>query len=70
MKKYLFLILSSAIMFACSGNKQQAEEAPEAVKEQVQVVEQSVQKLDESIKSTADEFEKQQTEIDSLLNNL
>jgi outer membrane murein-binding lipoprotein Lpp len=70
MKKYLFLVVSSVLMFACSGNKQQVDEAPEVVQEQIQAVEQSVEKLDESIKSSSDEFEKQQSEIDSLLNNL
>jgi peptidoglycan hydrolase CwlO-like protein len=70
MKKYLFLIPFLGLMFSCSEDKKQTEMTPAELQEQIEVIEKSTQNLDESIHSSEHEMEKQQNEIDSLLNNI
>ncbi|MGD9932006.1 MAG: hypothetical protein AB7U05_18450 [Mangrovibacterium sp.] len=70
MKKSFYLIPVLALMFSCSGEKQQTEKSTEVLQEEIEAIEKSTQQLDEAIKSSDDEIEQTQSEIDSLLSNI
>lgn len=70
MKKLFLLVPIFGLLFSCSGEKKQTEQAAEDLQEQVESIEQSTQQLDEMMDSSADELEKTQAEIGSLLNNI
>ncbi|MFO7722256.1 MAG: hypothetical protein R6V49_03440 [Bacteroidales bacterium] len=61
MKKLFLALAISAILAACGGNAEQAEEP---------VVSPEVIELEQTTKSTSDEAEALEAEADSLLNNL
>lgn len=70
MKKLFGIISLIGILFSCSGEKKQTETTNIQLQEQIETIEKTTQQLDETIKSSIDELEKHQNQIDSLLNNL
>lgn len=70
MKKLFLLVPIFALLYSCSGENKQTEQAAEDLQQQVESIEQSTQQLDEVMDSSADELEKTQAEIDSLLNDI
>ncbi len=70
MKKIILLVSIFGLMFSCSGNKEQTEKISVEIEEQIEVIEKSTQTLDKSLKISDVEMEKNQNEIDSLLNEI
>jgi peptidoglycan hydrolase CwlO-like protein len=70
MKKIFILVSLSGLIFSCSGERKHTESTSVESQEQVELIERSTQKLDETINSSYYEMEKNQNEIDSLLQNI
>ncbi|WP_299397599.1 hypothetical protein [uncultured Gelidibacter sp.] len=70
MKKIFYLLPILGLMMACNEEKKQPPQAVEVDKEQTEALEKSIENLDELMESTEFEMERNQAEIDSLLNTL
>ncbi len=71
MKKITAILLLGGLVFACSGESGQTQlPAPADETVDVEAVEQTAEQLEEALRTSQEEFESAQKEVDELLNGI
>lgn len=70
MKKHIYFLAIAGLMVACSSESKQKEEVSEELNKQTEMMNEATVKADDLIKKSESDFNKNQDEIDSLLNSI
>jgi chaperonin cofactor prefoldin len=70
MKSYLLVIPFLGVMVSCSEGNKQPDEVPAETPEQIERIENTTRELEETMRSSGEELEKLQGDVDSILNKI